>query len=458
MALSQEMVEQMSAWCFQSLELHRERRKAWRHFFGEDDPRPVEYWGNTDELVSRERRFLGWFMLDYLLPGGEKPAEVAARRLYTGSDQAEALKAVSGARYLFAVVAGVDRRTIYLEVEEESFQVRSPAWAAQVRRHQALVAHILPARHGYWLPAPGWLIWPTTIGPEMRSHLKEMQTDAVSLERSLQGRFDREEKPELPRPTDDTLEAAVARMDRWAKEKGYPQLAMTADQWRELVLRYMVKLDTTAFTKDVVGMVGAPVPMDDLQEILALSNNIWNNTPRPDRWGMSPNQLVRLQTESGTGSRGPAPARKKPAPKPQKRWAFDPDSGGKRIPETVRRQTEQRIRRYAQEHFAGRYTRLDIRFRGQFCYIDAYIEPPPPPPNWPPPGWPETPEETAERLRNTPLHLCRLRYFGDQERWGFAFYTYSHERYELSMFPSGEFFGPPEEAFRVAAEVYLSYG
>ena len=59
-----------------------------------------------------------------------------------------------------------------------------------------------------------------------------------------------------------------------------------------------------------------------------------------------------------------------------------------------------------------------------------------------------------EHLRHTPTHLCRLRYFGDEERWGFAFYTYSGERYELSVFPSGEFLGPPEEAFRVLAEAY----
>jgi hypothetical protein len=60
-----------------------------------------------------------------------------------------------------------------------------------------------------------------------------------------------------------------------------------------------------------------------------------------------------------------------------------------------------------------------------------------------------------ERLRNTPTHLCRLRYFGDEERWGFAFYAYSSERYELSVFPSDEFLEPPEEAFQVSAEAYL---
>jgi hypothetical protein len=139
----------------------------------------------------------------------------------------------------------------------------------------------------------------------------------------------------------------------------------------------------------------------------------------------------------------------------RKQWVFDPNSGGVKIPEAVKRRTEERIRRYADARFAGRYTRLDIRFRRQFCYIDAYQESEPLGTEWPPPDWPESREEYMARLRNTPVHLCRLRYFGDEEGWGFAFYTYSHERYELSVFPSGEFYGSPEEAFRVSAEVYL---
>jgi len=139
----------------------------------------------------------------------------------------------------------------------------------------------------------------------------------------------------------------------------------------------------------------------------------------------------------------------------RKQWVFDPDSGGVKIPETVKHRTRERIQRYAEAHFAGRYTRLDVRFRGQFCYIDAYQEPEPLGPDWPPSDWPESREEYLERLRNTPVHLCRLRYFGDQEGWGFAFYTYSSDRYELSVFPTGEFFGPPEEAFHVSADMYL---
>jgi hypothetical protein len=139
----------------------------------------------------------------------------------------------------------------------------------------------------------------------------------------------------------------------------------------------------------------------------------------------------------------------------RKQRVFHPDQGGVRIPEAVRLVTEDRIRRCAEKHFAGRYTRLDVRFRAQFCYIDVYTEPEPLGPDWPPPDWPESREEYQERLRNTPTHLCRLRYYGDEERWGFAFYSYAGERYKLSVFPSGDFRGPPEEAFRASAEAYL---
>jgi hypothetical protein len=135
-------------------------------------------------------------------------------------------------------------------------------------------------------------------------------------------------------------------------------------------------------------------------------------------------------------------------------WVFDPDSGGKKIPEIVKRDIEKRIHAVAIEQFSGRYKRLDIRFRGQFCYIDAYTEPRISE-NWPPPNWLETREEYLDRMRNTPVHLCRLRYFGN-DRWGFAFYTYSNEKYELSVYPNGQFIGTPEEAFITSALVYLN--
>jgi hypothetical protein len=106
-----------------------------------------------------------------------------------------------------------------------------------------------------------------------------------------------------------------------------------------------------------------------------------------------------------------------------KRWVYDPHSGGVNIPDTVRRQIKQRILAYAEEHFAGRYTRIDVRFRGKFCYIDAYTEPQLSP-GWPPEDYPETREQMIER-------------------------------YEPSYFPNGTFKGTPEEAFHTSADVYL---
>jgi hypothetical protein len=134
-------------------------------------------------------------------------------------------------------------------------------------------------------------------------------------------------------------------------------------------------------------------------------------------------------------------------------WVYNPHTGGVKISPTVRQRTEQRIRSYAEAHYAGRFTRLDIRFRGPLCYIDAYVEP----------GEPssallrslgETLEQYKERLRNAPLHLCRLRYFGNEEKWSMAFYTYSQEKYEPCAFADGSFHGSPEAAFEIGA-IYL---
>jgi hypothetical protein len=131
-------------------------------------------------------------------------------------------------------------------------------------------------------------------------------------------------------------------------------------------------------------------------------------------------------------------------------WVYDPHSGGVKIPPAVRERTEQRIQKYAEKHYAGRYVRLDIRFRGALCYMDAYTEPQEPSPDLLRVTG-ETREQFLERVRSFPLHLCRLRYFGNEESWSMAFYTYSHERYEPCMFDNGTFHGTPEEAFEIGA-------
>jgi len=131
----------------------------------------------------------------------------------------------------------------------------------------------------------------------------------------------------------------------------------------------------------------------------------------------------------------------------------DPHTGSRPIPESVQSAVRLRVLNHAQAHYAGKYRRIDVRFHGAMCYIDAYQEPAP--------GSEgvaaltgETPAEFAERMRNTPVHLVRLRHF-DENQWGMAFYTYSHERYEPCFYPNGRVFGTVEQAFDVGA-VYLT--
>ena len=133
-------------------------------------------------------------------------------------------------------------------------------------------------------------------------------------------------------------------------------------------------------------------------------------------------------------------------------WAFDPHSGGVKIPPSVQEPTKARILAHAQKHYAGKYARLDIRFKGAFCHIDAYTEPEMRGSPWKVSG--EVREQFIERMRNTPTHVCRLRYFGP-ERWSVAFFTYSNERYEPCFLRTGKEFGTPEEGLDVGA-AYLT--
>ena len=139
---------------------------------------------------------------------------------------------------------------------------------------------------------------------------------------------------------------------------------------------------------------------------------------------------------------------------PRKMWVYDPQSGGTKIPQRIQPRIRQRILEHAEKHYAGKYLRIEVRFRGQFCYIDAYREPYVPK-DYDPDLCGESREEHMERLRNTPTHLCRLRYFGDEDRWSMAFYTYSHATYEPCVFDNGSWHGTPEEAFDTSA-VYLN--
>jgi hypothetical protein len=76
-------------------------------------------------------------------------------------------------------------------------------------------------------------------------------------------------------------------------------------------------------------------------------------------------------------------------------------------------------------------TEVGVRFRAQFAYVAATL------------------------TDGGHLPPCRLRYGGSASRWGFAVYRASHDDYEPSMLPSGEFAGTPEEALDCACGLYL---
>ena len=111
-------------------------------------------------------------------------------------------------------------------------------------------------------------------------------------------------------------------------------------------------------------------------------------------------------------------------------WRYNPHVGGKKIPPQVQKRTRARMLAHAAKTYAGRYNRIDLRFGGALCYVDAYRDSSP-----------------------HPTHLVRLRYFGDEERWTLAFYTYSHEKYEPTCFADGTGHGTPEDALDIGPAV-----
>ena len=57
-----------------------------------------------------------------------------------------------------------------------------------------------------------------------------------------------------------------------------------------------------------------------------------------------------------------------------RRWVWDPHTGGVKIHPAVRERTERRIRAYAESRYAGKFTRLGIRFRGEGrLYIEGQM-------------------------------------------------------------------------------------
>ncbi|MFF1880701.1 hypothetical protein ACFVVC_04470 [Pseudarthrobacter sp. NPDC058196] len=101
------------------------------------------------------------------------------------------------------------------------------------------------------------------------------------------------------------------------------------------------------------------------------------------------------------------------------------------IPASTKTSLQQRLTARARQRWP-QLTRIQVRFRGGFAYIDAL---------------------TAEH--DQPLRLCRLRYAGYANRRGFAIYRASHDDYQDATLPNG-LGGAAEEALDTACGLYLN--
>jgi len=299
MALTSSIIEQLVEWCAKSEAIADIRAGARGNFFGYEDSEPVNYLADTGDIDSRERRFLGWFVFNFKLADGRHPGELAADAILKKPVLSSALKSIRNARYVVAVVTSViSGQGFYLELEDEEFEVNSHMLSHILQKGSTLCIHIVPTVRNQWLPAPGWSAWPIRLGPGMRSRLKSTQPSPIEIERFLQGRVKvPKELQNIEHPTDDTLEAAVARMSEAAKKAGRMKLIMRPEEWKNIVLSYMTASDFDGFVEEIVKRGGKFKSVEDANKWLALVTNIWNTTPQPDRGGKSANELFRQKRD-----------------------------------------------------------------------------------------------------------------------------------------------------------------
>ena len=111
------------------------------------------------------------------------------------------------------------------------------------------------------------------------------------------------------------------------------------------------------------------------------------------------------------------------------------------IPQALPRELTERFRKHAARRWKERCARVEVRIRGRFAQVDAYLD-----------------DEGAKgKEEAVPTHLCRLEYAGRPDLWRFTFDEYGTERYERSYLPSGSMGGTPEECFDCAGLAFLSH-
>jgi len=106
--------------------------------------------------------------------------------------------------------------------------------------------------------------------------------------------------------------------------------------------------------------------------------------------------------------------------------------GTKAIPDDIRQRVDTIVAQFNSKTFRGSALQYVPRYKGVYLYLDR--------------------SDFAE-----PSPICRLRYTGEFEKWGFAIYKYSDGRYDPEewMFPGSEHIdGTIEGAMRAGLKAY----
>ncbi len=90
-----------------------------------------------------------------------------------------------------------------------------------------------------------------------------------------------------------SLEEAVAALTGEATAAKREDLVRDVDGWRDLVLRHMKTNNFGGFLEVALGGVPEGESFKGFERWMALIQNIWNNTPMPDRGGRTPYEVLR---------------------------------------------------------------------------------------------------------------------------------------------------------------------
>ena len=100
------------------------------------------------------------------------------------------------------------------------------------------------------------------------------------------------------------------------------------------------------------------------------------------------------------------------------------------IPDSTKNSVTSRLATRARERWPH-IEQVSVRFKGGFGYIDAVVD-------------------------GEVWKLCRLKYAGYANMWGFAIYRASHEDYQPDWLPNGTPSGTVEDALDTACGLYLN--